>query len=258
MPAAPDAHRPTRAIFTRIIAGLDENGDFGPLVSKFVGPIFVEDRLIGTYPVPSSGMVHEIQVLQQGPGNDGIRSGRGRYFAQDWFPRPVDPRRWPAVRPAALARARDEGKPLAEVMVDATVAALALINLEDAKTSPERSFEQEARRLINDLVTTDFLGPDWRHDLETDRADAPRETHWADVEDLGAAAVDDTVLAAEDRRALIARAKLSPQEQAVLTAVVDEGWSVAEWARTQGIAASGARTALMRARQKLRKASDEG
>jgi Sigma-70, region 4 len=258
MPAAPDAHRPKWVMFTSIIAGLDENGNFAQLPNKFVGPFHVDDLLVGTHPLPSSGMVREIQVLQQGPGNDGIRSERGRYFAKDWFPRPVDPRRWSFVRPAALARAHEEGKLLAEVMIDATVAALALINVEDVKTSPERSFEREVRQLINDLVTEDFLGADWRHSLATARTGAPRETDWADVEDPGAAAVVDSVLAAEDLRALIARAKLSPREQALVTAVVVEGRTVAEWAREQGIEASGARTAMMRARRKLKKAAGEG
>ncbi len=250
------ARRQSRILFSTILAGPGENGGLTTLPSQLLGPIYVEDALIGPHQLPSSLLVSLMRIVLQGPGNDGYRAFLCQSLAENFYPRPVDRRRWPAVRRAAEERARERRTTVERQLVEATAAAIALIAPADVVSSPERTFEQAVRQRINELVTADLLGPDWRHCSGNRRAGEPRDSDRCDDAASTSPSPEDHVIESEHLREWVGRAKLSPREREVLSAVAD-GWTVEEWARSQGIKASGARTALMRARRKLKAAAAE-
>ncbi len=249
---SPGARPPLRILYSLLPVGPDAEGRLVALPGQLLGPFYVEDRLIGPRRIPSSLLVTQMLVILQGPENDLFRMKLCRTVAREFFPHPVDARRRHAAYQAAAARARERGTTRERVIEDATTAAIALLTPSDVVSSPNRSFEQAVRQRVNELVTEDFLGPAWRHRLGTGRPGEPREVDLAEGAPLASANAEDLGIEGQAVTALLNRAKLSPGERTVMTAVLD-GWKVAEWARAHGMSASAARTVLMRARRKLKK-----
>jgi DNA-binding CsgD family transcriptional regulator len=166
-----------------------------------------------------------------------------------FFSCPIDPRRWPFVEPMIVERAREHGTtPFYEVAI-ATIAALGMI--ERVTSSPDYPAESDIRRQVNEIVTADFLGSEWRRAATTNRA-GPAEIQSAeDVIDV-TADFENRIVLRQYGEELISRAALRPRELEVLKAIAEDQ-TLAEWARSMGLHESTARTHLWHARKKLRK-----
>ena len=235
------------------LAEADDAGRFGVEGGLASEPVYVEDRLVGREQWPSGLLLGNMRLIASRSAHDGSRTAMCRLVARQFFQRPIAAARWRFVEPVALDRAKKNGTTLRQEVAEATCQAIALIDLSEVHSSPADSFERIVSRRINDLVTEDFLGPEWRHRIGQGKR-LPREVDEADGAQATTQSDEERILNRQYGAGLIAKAMLSPREAEVLRAVA-EGYRVEEWARSVGIKASGARTAYMRARRKISRAT---
>lgn len=234
------------------LAEANDSGQFGVSGGVPSTVFYVEDRPMGPNKRPGSLLVGNMRAVFSTTGNSKARMAMCELIATEFFPRPVFAARWPAVRDAAERRATENNTTPEQEVVNATIQAIGLILPSEIVTSPEMSFERVVAQLINNHVTEDFLGPDWRRRYGTKDVPA-REIPYSNTLNYPGESVEDDVLATQFGRELIARAKLSPNEASVLGATV-AGYTAEEWATARGVEASGARTSLSRARKKIARA----
>jgi hypothetical protein len=216
---------------------LGVSGSVPPMV------VYYEDRLMGPNKLPASMLVGNMRAVLSDSGNQRGRTALCEYIATEFFPKPVHPRRWPAVLRAARERAEENGRTARAEVLTSTMQALALIRPSDVVSSPRNPFDRIVARHVNKVVTEDFLGLDWRRRIT--RLDDRR----LDSDEYGF--TESQALEAVYGCELLVKAKLTLTEAAVLTAVA-EGKPVEEWAKERGIKGSGARTTLGKARRKIR------
>lgn len=222
-----------------------------PDVSNMTPLVVVEDRLVGPKgrQYPSSLMVGLLARVLDEKSDSRFRDLLVLFLAREFFPLPVHPPRFPRVRRAAAERAREHRTTASNEIIDAT--ASALCQLEIVRTSTQRPFEREARRQVNEIVTTDFLGPHWRRSGARSRAKSSRaecRAHDMDSLDDG---FEHQILSKLYGAELTARARLSKAE-AVVVAASMSGYSHAEIAAARGLSSSTVRNQFRSAMRKYR------
>ena len=171
-----------------------------------------------------------------------------QWVAYCWFRNPIAPQRWSAIGPAirqeiqerAAANGTTPEMELRASVVQALFVAEGEQPVDFVSSAPRQAF----LRRLNNLVVEDLLGPDWRHrpladiggleDILVEQAD-----HAGEVE------------VALDLESMIARAHLGEKEAQIVRAIY-EGEQPDEIAEKLGKKPGAVRTALSRARSKLR------
>ena len=170
-------------------------------------------------------------------------------FQRRYFTRPVHAARGKFITRAIRERARERGKTPAAVREDAIFNNLRLALVVSGDPLPETF--SKLRQRLNELVTRDFLGEDWRHRHEhsvpASMLAESRATAWGHSPESEAELAGELWLKQE----LPGRARLSSLEAEFYAARL-EGVSAAAWARSRGLAASTARNLAVRVRRKLR------
>lgn len=163
------------------------------------------------------------------------------------YPQPVAHQRWPVVSPEVYERARENDRSVSEELVEAVKAAAPQLR---PTSSPERSFEANLRQQLNDLVTTHFLGPDWRKA----RADSLRRTEGLEVDAEEQPDLEDALLRHIDNESFLAalRTHLSPRERELLEVRLS-GVDYRTWAKNAwGVKDSTIDNTMSRVREKGR------
>lgn len=223
----------------------------GTVIADLAGmtaPCLVEDRLVGPRGrrFPSSLLVSLLARVRDPQSGTTFRNGFAYFLAEVFFPLPVHPSRFPRVRRAARERAAEHGSSVERELLDAT--ASAVCQLDVPATSADRPFEREARRQVNELVTRDFLGDDWRR---SQRGSAPEVSDG----DFCSSGFEDRVLSRLYGQELTRRAGLSPAERAVVGAAL-AGYSHVEIASARGLSDSTVRNQFLSAMRKYRRVFD--
>ena len=224
------------------------------------GPYYVEDVLVrvpvpswvdpsGWSALPSSSLVHSLGISRS--KNSPVRLCEVVVaFLSRLFPKPVAWKRWKFVRPEVRERAIGQWRDERELMAEAVAAALCIV---EPTSSPERSFEADLRQQLNEAVTGDFLGPDWR-DKEKCSGDAGSLR--CNVRAASTTPEDDLLLALakEERERFLDELTLvlSKGERKLLTAIRD-GVPPRDWAKGEGLSDSTVDTMMYRIRGKARK-----
>lgn len=202
------------------------------------------------------------------PGKD--REAAARLFANRWFRKPIARQRWAALAPALCEelarRAEDHDTSGREELKRCVIVALTemfnepvpddlseheaidfLVRFDDHDEfedgAPVPGLRTRVLRRLNNMVVEDLLGSDWRN---RDKADSEGLTELL-AENVELAELE-AMLELETRKA---RAKLTEHERALIQDAY-EGEKPHETAKKLGIKPGAARTALSRARKKLR------
>lgn len=150
------------------------------------GPVFVEDKLLrvpvpdwvhssGFTTWPSSSLTHLLRFMRDPDLPEDAKNMVLEAFEKA-HPRPIAPQRWHLVLSAMLEQRGYVD--MEELTTEVRTAARAAWCLVNPDSSPERSFEANLRQQINETVTEDLLGPDWRRKLTVAEAtDVGEEPH---------------------------------------------------------------------------------
>ncbi len=171
-------------------------------------------------------------------------------LVQSHFKRPIAPQRWYPYQERFIAALQDEAdrhdRSMEEELRDRVLASLFIAAQEIGPLSPRRGVKK-VRQELNDLVTTDLLGDDWRKDrkVSLDTAiEIPEELTNLDQGELEAGL----------RIAAFTNAAGLSERDAELVAARCQGETLAEAARRLGIPEGTARQAYRRAKEKMIKA----
>jgi DNA-binding CsgD family transcriptional regulator len=228
-----------------------------PLTSEKPGLLTTmrAEELLSTLPTPcgvgldETVVWHDLFVLVDSRYPQRERWVAAQWIAYSWFKKPIAPQRWRAVGPAVkrelTSRAKTNGTSPRIELQTCVAQALFLAGHEPvdfAEPGPRQAF----LRRLNDIVVEDLVGPDWR-ELHHPKVDIGA------LESVLAAQIDlpGEVEAMLELEALIAKSQLGPREAEVLSKAC-EGKKPAQIAMELGVTPSSVRTALSRARGKLR------
>lgn len=221
---------------------------YEPDLSNRTPLVLVEDRLVGPNQYPSSLMVGLLARVLDEKSDTRFRDLFVRFLAREFFPLPVHPTRFPRVQRAAAERAREHRTTASKEIIDATASALCQVEI--VKTTTQRPFEREARRQVNEIVTRDFLGPDWRRSAARQPAKSAGAWRAHDLNSLDDG-LEDQILSKVYGAELTARAGLSKTE-ALVVAAWATGYTLADIAAARGLRASTVRNQFMSAMRKYR------
>jgi len=144
------------------------------------------------------------------------------------YPNPIASQRWHEVEAELLERAEKNGRSVSAELVEAVKAAAAQVC---PTSSPERSVEANLRQELNESVTRDFLGPDWRktkaESLDRLEGPGPSVEQQPALEEALLRNIDDTNFLTE------LRSRLSPSERELMdvrrSGVDYRAWAKNEW-----------------------------
>lgn len=223
-----------------------------PDVKSMTRPVVVEDRLVGPsgQELPSSMMVGLLARVLDHREDVRFRNAFVFFLAQHFFPMPVHPTRWLRVRRAASERASECGTSASKELVKSTASALCQIEI--VTTTIDDPFERKARRQVNELVTRDFLGDDWRRTKSRCSGKSSRARVLSLLSEENATGLEERILNKLHGEELTRRAGLTSSEALVVAAHIYYGYSLAAIAAAKGVQASTVRNQFSTAMRKYR------